>query len=185
MVVSEWITAWKPLMSPIQSMKTSSSVMAAYSAHSLLAVSWNRGVRRSGVGPGASARASCIPPVPRKGRMATPRTMTPMPPSHWVSARQKAIPLGSVPGSSRIEAPVVVNPDAVSNTAFDMSGIAPVRRYGRAPKIEKTNHANPTVVNPCLTFMEVGLRTSIRVPKPNAAVIPAARAIRRATSHSR
>jgi hypothetical protein len=54
--------------------------------------------------------------------------MTPIPPSHCVIARQNEIPWGSTDGSDNIEAPVVVNPDAVSKMAFDMSGIAPDSR---------------------------------------------------------
>ena len=54
--------------------------------------------------------------------------MIPMPPSHWVRARQKRIPFGSTLGSPRIDDPVVVNPDAVSKNASVRSGMAPLNR---------------------------------------------------------
>ena len=45
--------------------------------------------------------------------------MIPIPPIHCVSERQNWIPCGSRPGSGMIEAPVVVKPPAVSNTAIN------------------------------------------------------------------
>lgn len=57
-----------------------------------------------------------MPPTPRKGRMARPRTTMPRPPSQWVKLRQKRMP-GATTSTSRItEAPVVVNPEMLSKT---------------------------------------------------------------------
>jgi hypothetical protein len=55
-----------------------------------------------------------------------------------------------------MEDPVVVNPETVSKTASVTDGMAPVSRYGRAPKREKTNQERPTVTNPSLTVIEDG-----------------------------
>ncbi len=56
-------------------------------------------------------------PRPVQGIRARNSTSTPMPPIHWVSARQKRIPLGMASTSVRMVAPVVVRPEAVSNRA--------------------------------------------------------------------
>ncbi len=40
-----------------------------------------------------------------------------MPPSHCVSARQSWMPRGSEAGAPKMEAPVVVKPETVSNSA--------------------------------------------------------------------
>ena len=50
------------------------------------------------------------------GRTATKRTTMPIPPSQWVSERQKSMEAAG-PLSVRIEAPVVVNPEMVSEKA--------------------------------------------------------------------
>lgn len=60
-----------------------------------LAVSAMRGVSfESFIGPGASALNICRPPTPRTGRIATARTIKPMPPSQINSQRQKLIDTG-------------------------------------------------------------------------------------------
>ena len=69
------------------------------------------------IGPGLSARIRCTAPAPVQGIRARNSTSTPMPPIHWVSARQKRIPLGMASTSVRMVAPVVVRPEAVSNRA--------------------------------------------------------------------
>ncbi len=87
-----------------------------------------RGRRRSGVGPGTSARKSCIPPTPRKGSTAITSTMIPMPPSQWVRERQKRMPWGSRSMLSNTVAPVVVNPDMDSKSAAQKECSTPVHR---------------------------------------------------------
>ncbi len=58
-----------------------------------------------------------MPPEPTVGNTATTSTITPMPPIHWVTERQKRIP-GPVPSIGRSTvAPVVVNPEIDSKTA--------------------------------------------------------------------
>ena len=62
----------------------STPVSSTYTAQRRLAVSLMRGCSLSAVGPGDSAMNSCMPPMPRMGRMAMVSTMMPMPPTHWV-----------------------------------------------------------------------------------------------------
>jgi hypothetical protein len=65
--------------------------------HSALAVSVMRGVSLvSFIGPGVSARYSCMPPTPSTGRIATASTMMPMPPNHCVCCRYHSSECGSV-----------------------------------------------------------------------------------------
>jgi len=90
-----------------------------------LAVSMIRGVNLSLTGPGTSALKSCLPPTPRKGRMATARMMMPMPPNHWVSARHKRMPCGRGSMFRMTVAPVVVKPDMVSKNASAKEGRIP------------------------------------------------------------
>ena len=68
------------------------------------------------VGPGLSARSRWLawPPIFTSDSM---NTRMPMPPNQWVKLRQKSIPLSSASTSVRMLAPVVVNPETVSNTA--------------------------------------------------------------------
>ncbi len=55
-----------------------------------------------------------LPPIPSKGRIATARTMIPIPPSHCSSQRQKLIDAGSPSRPESAVAPVVVSPATVS-----------------------------------------------------------------------
>ena len=80
-------------------------------AHRALAVWVMRGVTFSSVGPGASAKNICRPATANWGRMATNRTMMPMPPSQWLRPRQKKKALGYKAKSLRMVAPVVVKPE--------------------------------------------------------------------------
>ena len=69
------------------------------------------------MGPGLSAFIRLTLPSPSFGISASSRTRTPMPPSHCVSARQSWMPRGSEAGAPKMEAPVVVKPETVSNSA--------------------------------------------------------------------
>ena len=97
-----------------------STVKPRYTAHSRRAVSRTRGVRRSPVGPGASASSRLMPPEPTVGSTATTNTMTPIPPIHCVIDRQKSRPFDVASMSAVTVAPVVVNPDIASNKASSM-----------------------------------------------------------------
>ena len=67
--------------------------------------------------PGASAKNNSRPPIARRGRTATKSAITPIPPSHCVSERQKKIPRPKAVKSTITVAPVVVNPDIDSKSA--------------------------------------------------------------------
>ena len=82
--------------------------------------------------------------------MAITNTRIPIPPIQWVKLLQKSIQRGRASTSERILAPVVVKPEAVSNTASIMEGMHPEIRKGSAPKILSTNQARATVINPSL-----------------------------------
>ncbi len=69
-----------------------------------------------------------MPPTPNSGRMATPSTMKPMPPSHCVSARQNSTLLAFDSISVITDAPVVVKPDIDSKYASTGFGRLPANR---------------------------------------------------------
>ncbi len=60
--------------------------------------------------------------------MATPRTMNPIPPSHWVMLRQRRMPGCTASMSASTVEPVVVKPDIDSKSASAGWGMAPERR---------------------------------------------------------
>ncbi len=108
--------------------------------HRALAVSAIRGVSlESFIGPGISARYSCIPPIPSMGRMATARTIIPMPPIHCSCWRYQRMDLGKYSRPVITVAPVVVQPDRDSKKASAKSspGLSAIIN-GRVP-------ANPRV----------------------------------------
>ena len=86
-------------------------------AHNLFAISLTLGCILSVVGPGASAEKSCMPPIPKRGRIATESTIIPIPPTQWVILLQNKSPSGTASISFKMEAPVVVNPEMVSKNA--------------------------------------------------------------------
>ena len=107
-----------------------------------------RGLSLSATGPGTSAEKSCMPPIPKMGKMARLRTIIPIPPSHCVMLRQKSIPFGNDSMSFRMDDPVVVKPDMVSKKAFVKSGIEWLRIKGKLPKNEKRTQTRLTITNP-------------------------------------
>ena len=111
----------------------------------ILAVWLILGRSRSGIGPGTSARNSCMPPTPRKGSTATTRTMIPIPPSHWLKSRQNWIPRGNESGSGKMEAPVVVNPDIDSKKASSGEPATSDSQNGKAPNAAAPNQARQTM----------------------------------------
>ncbi len=66
----------------------------------------------------SSTLESIILLLPMEGRMTRVNITTPIPPTQHVAMRQKWSPRGRASTLSRIEAPVVVNPDTLSNQAF-------------------------------------------------------------------
>ena len=78
--------------------------------HNRTAVSRSRGVSFSASGPGASCWRSALPPGPAWFNTAIAKTMIPIPPSHWVSDRQKRIDCECEAMSAITLEPVVVKP---------------------------------------------------------------------------
>src|SRR2546425_1289384 len=117
-VENEWTTASNQVMPTVLNTKAQASVMIAYTSHRPLAVSVMRGVSLlCFIGPGVSALMIWLPPTPSSGRIATARTMMPMPPSHCSSQRQKLIDGGSRSSPDKTVEPVVVSAATVSKYA--------------------------------------------------------------------
>jgi len=114
-----------------------------------------RGASLSLVGPATSAWKSCMPPICSMGRMASPRTMIPMPPSQWVRARQKLMLGGMTSTSMMILDPVVVKPDMDSKKASTNDGMTSDRRKGRAPRKEMAIQLSTTMTKPSLVPISV------------------------------
>ena len=85
---------------------------------------------------------------PIRGMMARESTKTPMPPAQWVKLRQKSRPFGTDSTSIKIVAPVVVKPEAASNTASKKLGVTPERKKGRAPKMDTRTQVRATTAKP-------------------------------------
>ncbi len=66
------------------------------------------------IGPGVSVLMIWLPPIPSSGRIATARTMIPIPPSHCSSQRHKLIEGGSLSSPDSTVEPVVVSAATVS-----------------------------------------------------------------------
>ena len=94
------------------------TVINRYTNQSARAVCVMRGVSFSSLtGPGVSALYNCIPPTPSIGRIATTRTMMPMPP-YQLSAWRQRFSDGAIESSPvSTVAPVVLSPDIVSKKA--------------------------------------------------------------------
>ena len=108
------------------------NVSTMYMTYKILAVVRIFGTSLFTFGPGLSARSRCmVYPLPLSpfGESARRNTSTPMPPSQWLKLRQYIIPGESASTSPKIEEPVVVNPDTISNRASTKFGIS----------LEKTN----------------------------------------------
>ena len=135
MVVKVWVRLLNQESPPSRRSNASHKLKMRYVSHKVLAVCRMRGWIRSTVGPGTSARSREVPPMPMNGRIATENMMIPMPPIHWINARQKRIPRGmlSIPwgrwgwrvASPRMVAPVVVSPDMASKKASVKEVMAP------------------------------------------------------------
>ena len=82
------------------------------------------------------------------GRGQRMNTKTPIPPIQWVKLLHSNIQWERASTSERILAPVVVNPDTVSNIASIGLGILPDITNGNAPAILKTIQLRATVTAP-------------------------------------
>ena len=82
--------------------------------------------------------------------MARSNTITPIPPTQCVKLLQISDVWLRLSTSSSILAPVVVNPDTVSNKASTIFGISPVSTKGIAPTTLSTIHESATITKPSL-----------------------------------
>ena len=101
-------------------------------------------------GPGLSARMRLMVLPPVMGSTARINTITPMPPIQWVKLRQNRLHRDSASTSLKMLAPVVVNPEIVSNSASVKLGISPLNTKGRAPMALSSTQARVTTTNPSL-----------------------------------
>ena len=101
-------------------------------------------------GPGLSARMRFMVLPPVMGSTARINTITPIPPIQWVKLRQNRLHRDSASTSLKMLAPVVVNPEIVSNSASVKLGISPLNTNGRAPMALSSTQARVTTTNPSL-----------------------------------
>ena len=125
-------------------------------------------------GPGLSARIMCMFCPPESGRNAIMKTNTPMPPIQCVKLRQNSEACERLSTSVRIEAPVVVKPEADSNSASIKTGISRVNQSGSAPKRLSTIHESATITNPSREKSARFLALPMRKSPPTITQAPAA-----------
>ena len=71
-----------------------------------------------------------------------------MPPSQWLKLRQSKSPRGSASTLDKIDAPVVVKPETISNKASTKLGMARLNQKGSAPTRLITIQERPVATNP-------------------------------------
>jgi len=91
MVPNIWVSASNKDIPVKYKQATCKTENIIYTPQRSLAVSLILGFNLSGSGPGTSDLNNCIPPAPKAGRIATTKTIIPIPPSHWIKSRQKRI----------------------------------------------------------------------------------------------
>ena len=69
-----------------------------------------------------------MPPMPNKGKIASDKTIIPIPPIQWVKARHQSRALGNCSMSVNMVAPVVVKPDMDSKKESVIEGMAPLNK---------------------------------------------------------
>ena len=104
-------------------------------------------------GPGLSALIRLMLEPPDIGIMAIRKTKTPMPPIQWVKLLHIREHLERASISLRIDAPVVVKPEIVSNNASVYDGISPVSTNGTAPAIPITIQLKAVDIQPSLRYI--------------------------------
>ncbi len=119
------------------------------------------------VGPGLSALMRFMLDPPVIGTTARRKTRTPIPPIQWVSERHISDVCDIASTFVRMLAPVVVKPEAVSNTASVKEGISPVSMKGMQPAILSTSQERAVATQPSFmkTVMFFGFFTEIRKPR--------------------
>ena len=123
-------------------------VMNEYTPYRSFAVERMRGTSLPATGPGTSARMSTMERLSDIGSTAMTNTNTPIPPTQCEKLRQNSTPCGSSSTSGTMDAPVVVKPEIISNSASMYEGMAPLMTIGSAPNAEMRIHAAATVTSP-------------------------------------
>ena len=88
------------------------------------------------------------PPPDWVGVNASRNTRMPMPPSQWLKLRHSRRPRLMASTFVRMDAPVVVKPDTISNTASTYEGICPLNTKGKQPSMERTIQASEVATKP-------------------------------------
>ena len=85
-----------------------------------------------------------------EGSSAVASTKMPMPPSQWVKARHRRMPLGRDSMSVRMVAPVVVKPELASKIQSQMvlKPPPPLKKKGSPPATPVNSQMRPTVAKP-------------------------------------
>ncbi len=84
--------------------------------------------------------------------------------------RQNCNPRGRSSTSFRIDAPVVVNPETLSNHALTGVNSPPHIRYGNMPTMHATSHEPTTMQYPSLILICSARSTKINGKPPSSAV---------------
>ena len=107
-----------------------------------------RGTSLEEIGPGDSAKTSTCSRPPTFGRKARVNSSTPMPPTQQEKDRHSSSPRGRPSTPLRIEAPVVVRPETVSNRQSTYPPNRPENQKGSAPHRLRTIQISPTTAKP-------------------------------------
>ena len=105
------------------------------------------------------------------GMMRRRNTTTPKPPMKCVALLQKRRLFGRASTSSRIVAPVVVNPETLSNQAFTTVKGPPQRTYGSIPNMNESTHERTMIVYPSLRVIPEVRRTKMNGKTPTEKVM--------------
>jgi len=93
----------------------------------------------------------------------------PTPPIQWVADLQKSRPFGSASMSDKMDDPVVVNPETLSNHEFVMVNSPPHNTYGTIPKRHANSQLDTRMTNPSLLAISFAGGTKINGKAPNSA----------------
>gem|GEM_PF-2824010 len=105
------------------------------------------------------------------GMISRRNTTTPKPPMKCVEDLQNSRLSGRASMSSRIEAPVVVKPETLSNQAFTIVKGPPQRAYGSIPNMNDRSHDRTMIIYPSRREISGDLRTNMNGKIPTVNVI--------------
>src|SRR5699024_3197340 len=140
--------ASKPCIPASSSRTISRTVIAIYILYRRIAVFRTLGTNLDTEGPGLSARIRYMLEPFLTGISIRINTSTPMPPIQWEKLLQNRLTWERASTSDRMEEPVVVKPETISNRASTKEGISPVSTKGTAPNRLRTTQARAAAANP-------------------------------------